>query len=59
MDVRDLGPEGQNWIGWAQDNVQWQAFVDKFLYREFLAMCEGLSEDPVPLSKLYKLLRIC
>jgi hypothetical protein len=53
MDVRGLGSASVNWIGWAEDNVQWQAFVDNFLYREFLAMCEGINEDHVPLSQLY------
>jgi hypothetical protein len=28
MDLRETGMDGVNWIGLAQDRVQWQAFVN-------------------------------
>jgi hypothetical protein len=27
-DLREIGIDGVNWIGMAQDRVQWQAFVN-------------------------------
>jgi hypothetical protein len=28
MDLREIGIDGVNWIGLAQDRVQWRAFVN-------------------------------
>jgi hypothetical protein len=28
MDLREVGIDGTNWIGLAQDRVQWRAFVN-------------------------------
>jgi hypothetical protein len=35
MDLREVGYDGANWIGLAQDRVQWRAFVNTVMNLRF------------------------